>query len=233
MNYNNNNNEIKIPEQFICPISLEIMSVPVICEDGHTYDRSSISKISNPKSPITRQPINLNKLIPNIALRQLIEKFAEQNNIKLEKISRVIEEPIEEPIEQTNIQENSIDDITIDYINIVPDPFPDPFPYHIRFNSHITFPRPFNSDITFPRSFSHITFPRPFNSDITFPRSFSHITFPRPFNQLTLEEEIEEDKSTLENKLEKHSNGIKKLSFYWLIGQTTIIIASKIIEYYN
>jgi hypothetical protein len=96
-NNNNNNNEIKIPEQFICPISLEIMLDPVICEDGHTYDRSSISKLTNPKSPITRQPINLNKLTPNIALRQLIEKFLEQNNTKSETINQTTKQTTHTP----------------------------------------------------------------------------------------------------------------------------------------
>ncbi len=73
--------DIVIPNEFICPISLEIMLDPVICEDGHTYDRESIGIILNDRSPITRQPINKNNLIPNRALRHLIESFLRSNPI--------------------------------------------------------------------------------------------------------------------------------------------------------
>ena len=29
----------EIPPEFICPISFAVMDDPVICDDGHTYDR--------------------------------------------------------------------------------------------------------------------------------------------------------------------------------------------------
>lgn len=86
---------MKIPIQYLCPISLEIMSDPVICYDGHTYDRQSILKFKNPISPITGQIINLNIMIPNIALKCLIDEFKKktlqnsleyQNNVEIKKI---------------------------------------------------------------------------------------------------------------------------------------------------
>ena len=55
-------------DEFFCPISLEIMDDPVICEDGYTYERSFIMSIHNSLSPMTRQPIDKSKLIPNRAL---------------------------------------------------------------------------------------------------------------------------------------------------------------------
>lgn len=67
-------------EQFICPITLEIMTDPVICDDGYTYERNAILNINNSISPMTRQPINLNNLIPNRALRELIEKSINPTN---------------------------------------------------------------------------------------------------------------------------------------------------------
>lgn len=79
----------QIPNQYLCPISLEIMSDPVICQDGYTYDRVSILALKTPLSPMTRQPINLKVLIPNIALRQIIEQYAQTNEIKLKKITPI------------------------------------------------------------------------------------------------------------------------------------------------
>lgn len=66
---------MEIPEQFKCPISMEIMTDPVICSDGITYERESILKWTerHTTSPMTRQQINKDMLFPNIALKQLIQ----------------------------------------------------------------------------------------------------------------------------------------------------------------
>lgn len=75
-----------IPQQFLCPITLEIMFDPVICEDGHTYERQAILNLKNNLSPITRQPINKINLIPNRALKELIHTYVEKHNIELPNI---------------------------------------------------------------------------------------------------------------------------------------------------
>lgn len=64
-----------IPNEFICPITLTIMSDPVICDDGYSYERNAIQSITNNISPMTRQPINKNNLIPNRALKDSIDRF--------------------------------------------------------------------------------------------------------------------------------------------------------------
>jgi hypothetical protein len=74
---------IEIPQEFKCPISLEIMDDPVICEDGYTYDRKSIQSLRSSISPMTREPINIHNLIPNRALKETIERFLLENNINL------------------------------------------------------------------------------------------------------------------------------------------------------
>lgn len=69
----------QLPDDFKCPISLEIMSDPVILSSGHTFDRPSIqrwldsghrtcpiSKLTLPEHP---------SLIPNHALRSLISNY--------------------------------------------------------------------------------------------------------------------------------------------------------------
>ena len=51
------------PEEFFCPITMEIMDDPVMTPDGHTYDRLSITKTF--ESGIMRSPLtNLVYTIP-------------------------------------------------------------------------------------------------------------------------------------------------------------------------
>ncbi len=73
--------ETEIPNEYICPISMDIMSDPVICEDGYTYDRECITLINGNLSPMTRQRINKHNLLPNRALKEAIERFKRTNNI--------------------------------------------------------------------------------------------------------------------------------------------------------
>ena len=47
------------PHEFRCPITLEIMSNPVVAEDGNSYERNSIEMHFTHKhsSPLTNNPI--------------------------------------------------------------------------------------------------------------------------------------------------------------------------------
>lgn len=67
------------PDDFKCPISLEIMSDPVILSSGHTFDRSSIQRwldSGHRTCPITQLPLSEPpSLIPNHALRSLISNY--------------------------------------------------------------------------------------------------------------------------------------------------------------
>jgi hypothetical protein len=90
----------EIPEEFMCPVSMEIMDDPVICEDGHTYERMSIVNLRNSLSPITREPINKKNLIPNRNLANAIERFKKANGITSVKKpivqpKKVIQPPID------------------------------------------------------------------------------------------------------------------------------------------
>lgn len=61
-----------------CPLTQTIMSDPVIDTQGNTYERSAIetwiATRSPPTDPINRQPIT-NMLIPNMAIRSLIQQY--------------------------------------------------------------------------------------------------------------------------------------------------------------
>ncbi|KAK8992271.1 hypothetical protein V6N11_048359 [Hibiscus sabdariffa] len=70
----------QLPDDFKCPISLEIMSDPVILPSGHTFDRASIQRwldAGHRTCPITKLPLPEHPcLIPNHALRSLISNYA-------------------------------------------------------------------------------------------------------------------------------------------------------------
>lgn len=74
------------PPEFECPITLTIMTDPVIGDDGQTYERSAIEHwLSDPRnqgrSPITRAPMRLDSIRTNFALKSQIERFLSQSTI--------------------------------------------------------------------------------------------------------------------------------------------------------
>ena len=76
------------PDEYICPISLEIMEDPVIAMDGHSYDRSHIEKWLSKSiiSPKTGLELPNKQLIPNENLKRLIKDFVESQSQMAEKV---------------------------------------------------------------------------------------------------------------------------------------------------
>ncbi|XP_076949089.1 U-box domain-containing protein 26-like [Bidens hawaiensis] len=73
---------LQIPYHFRCPVSLELMTDPVIINTGQTYDRSSIESwiaTGNTTCPVTRLPLTDFTLIPNHTLRRLIQDWCVAN----------------------------------------------------------------------------------------------------------------------------------------------------------
>jgi len=70
------------PEEFLCPITQDVMEDPVIAEDGHTYERTAIVTWveKHGTSPITTDPINKNILITNRVLKSQIDAYLEKKN---------------------------------------------------------------------------------------------------------------------------------------------------------
>ena len=100
-----------IPDEFICPITLEIMTEPVLCSDGYTYERNAILQIRGSHSPMTREIIDKTKLIPNRALKNTILRYIEEKQkAELEKIEKVkleAEKKSEEATKQDETHVNS------------------------------------------------------------------------------------------------------------------------------
>lgn len=97
----------EIPRRFICPITLGIMKDPYIDSDGNSFEGAIIKEwiALNHKSPITRNPMTIDSLVPNRALKEAIEEYT---GITTGSVS----------LSQT-ITENSIKDNERDPINIV------------------------------------------------------------------------------------------------------------------
>ena len=72
---------IKIPEDFLCPITQQMMENPVVVADGHSYEREFIDqwfKRGNRTSPLTNQPLDNFTLTPNLALKKAIIDFRQK-----------------------------------------------------------------------------------------------------------------------------------------------------------
>ncbi|KAI3750046.1 hypothetical protein L2E82_20670 [Cichorium intybus] len=73
-----------IPDDFRCPISLELMKDPVIVSTGQTYERTCIEKWleqGHKTCPKTQLNLTSNALIPNYVLRSLIAQWCETNGM--------------------------------------------------------------------------------------------------------------------------------------------------------
>lgn len=62
---------------FQCPITHVLMENPVVAPDGWSYERAAIENWvrQHGVSPMTRQPITMNQLVPNISMRKAIEQY--------------------------------------------------------------------------------------------------------------------------------------------------------------
>ncbi|WOL01976.1 protein spotted leaf 11 [Canna indica] len=72
------------PDDFRCPISLELMKDPVIVATGQTYDREFIEEwlaAGHDTCPKTQQKLSSKTLTPNYVLRSLIAQWCEANDI--------------------------------------------------------------------------------------------------------------------------------------------------------
>ena len=68
------------PADFICPITTEVMSDPVMAADGHAYERTAIERglATKPTSPMTGDELGNTGLFPNHILRRMIREWQSQ-----------------------------------------------------------------------------------------------------------------------------------------------------------
>ena len=72
---------------FNCPITLDIMHDPVKAPDGHTYERHAIEEAIRRQgiSPLTRQPMTIDQLIPDYTLKSQIDSISTVATVEVAK----------------------------------------------------------------------------------------------------------------------------------------------------
>ncbi|KAF0904786.1 hypothetical protein E2562_037146 [Oryza meyeriana var. granulata] len=77
--------EVSVPANFRCPISLELMRDPVTAPTGITYDRESLEgwlARGHGTCPVTGLPVRLADLVPNHATRRMIQDWCVANRAR-------------------------------------------------------------------------------------------------------------------------------------------------------
>ena len=71
----------EVPDYLIDNISFTIMHDPVVTKTGNTYDRSTVIEHlkRSQTDPLTREPLHMQDLRPNISLKQACEEFLNEN----------------------------------------------------------------------------------------------------------------------------------------------------------
>ena len=72
----------RVPDYLCCKITMEPMLEPVMTPDGISYERAVIhehlQKVGK-FDPVTRRPLESSQLVPNLALKEAVHTFLEQN----------------------------------------------------------------------------------------------------------------------------------------------------------
>ena len=93
---------METPDEFLCPITYEIMTNPVVASDGHSYERAAIEQYyaqeGNRTSPLTRAQLEIDggrlRLFPNIALRKRIDDYEAEMESVAERAARLAEQRV-------------------------------------------------------------------------------------------------------------------------------------------
>jgi len=80
--------EDEIPNEFLCPITLEIMKEPMVMPDGQTYEKEAIKRALEVShvSPMTKMPMEFSDGVINYALKSLIENYLKEHDLSEVKV---------------------------------------------------------------------------------------------------------------------------------------------------
>lgn len=72
----------EVPDYLVDGITFEIMVDPVVTKNGRSYDRATLIEHlkRSPTDPLTREPLTIAELRPNIALKEACTEFLEGNS---------------------------------------------------------------------------------------------------------------------------------------------------------
>eukprot|EP01134_Creolimax_fragrantissima_P005377 CFRG5377T1 len=105
------------PEWALCPITQELLVHPVVCIDGHSYEKYAIRKwfeSGKHTSPLTNESLTHKTLVPNLALQKAIDDWlAQPENSSHRKVHGQISEESEETMDKVTYKfdnDDSVDD---------------------------------------------------------------------------------------------------------------------------
>lgn len=83
LDFDRNEFEAQVEQDFMCPITHEKMQEPVVAADGHTYERRAIEKWmrESSTSPMTGAPLTHRYLTTNFSLRRIIAVYEARSDI--------------------------------------------------------------------------------------------------------------------------------------------------------
>ncbi len=83
-----------IPRNFACPVTMDLFENPVVAADGNTYEYKAILEVINTtmKSPITGQRFQSKNLVPNLNLRSEVMEFRAQKKLKIPTNFHIIQQ---------------------------------------------------------------------------------------------------------------------------------------------
>ena len=80
------NSDEDIPEEFICPLTLEIYSDPLMSRRGLNFERKTIIEWldrGHETCPLTRDPLGYRGLVPNARLRLEVEEWKRKHGYEI------------------------------------------------------------------------------------------------------------------------------------------------------
>jgi len=81
-----NDDDCEIPERFICPLTLEVYTDPLMSRKGLSFEREAITEWldrGNATCPLTREPLGYRGLVPNAKLRLEVEDWKQKHGYEL------------------------------------------------------------------------------------------------------------------------------------------------------
>ena len=71
---------LSIPEEYICPLTLELFKHPVMTRWGHTFERDAIMEWlkKNDECPLTRNKMTLKDILPHRSLNEKIKEWKKE-----------------------------------------------------------------------------------------------------------------------------------------------------------
>ena len=81
----------KVPNDFLCPITQEVMTHPVMNKYGINYERRAILEWlynGHNSCPMTRNPLRPSMLLPNVRLETEVRAWLKENGEEVSELQR-------------------------------------------------------------------------------------------------------------------------------------------------